>query len=116
MNRPASTYAARFPKPRSQPGPDKAGSVVEITPELVADQLLIRAFSPALSFFFFLPTKTPERQDAQLEQRAATSLYFRTRPPAEVAALRIQPANSSNYWLKASPALAKSDARRGLVG
>jgi hypothetical protein len=93
--------------------PDKAGEVVEITPELVADQMLIRAVRhPVL----LSDKKTGKGEKAKLVGRAGYIVVFNTRPPAEVAALKkTNPAGLEQYWLTGEPRRIVADARRGLV-
>lgn len=91
---------------------DKAGVVVEITPELVADQLLIRAVSHAV---LLSDKKTGKKSEPKLEQRAGYIAVFNTRPPADIAALRkSRPAELQQYWQAGEPRRLVSDVRRGL--
>ena len=92
---------------------DKTGVVVEITPELVADQMMMRAISHAV---LLSDKKTGKDKKPRLEQSAGYIAVFNTRPPAEVAALKkTNPAELEQYWLKGEPRRIVSDARRGLV-
>lgn len=92
---------------------DKAGLVVEVTPELVADQLMMRSVSHAV---VLSDKKTGKDKKPRLELGASYIALFTTRPPAELAALRkTDPAKLDQYWTNGEPRRVVSDARRGLV-
>jgi hypothetical protein len=92
---------------------DKKGVVVEITPELVADQMLMRAVSHAV---VLSDKKTGKDKKPKIEQRAGSIAVFNTRPPAELTALKkTNPAELEQYWSTGEPRRLVSDARRGLV-
>ena len=92
---------------------DKAGVVVEVTPELVADQMLMRAVSHAV---VLSDKKTGKDKKPQFEQGASYIALFTTRPPDELAALKeSDPTKLEQYWTNGEPRRLVSDARRGLV-
>jgi hypothetical protein len=92
---------------------DKAGVVVEITPELVADQMLMRAASYAV----VLSEKSGSKdKKPKIEQGDTYLAVFNTRPPKEIAALKeTNAAELEQYWLKGEPRRIVSDARHGLM-
>jgi hypothetical protein len=92
---------------------DKAGFVVEITPELVADQMLIRGVSHAV---VLSDKRTGEDTKPRVKHRSVYIAIFNTRPPAEVAALRkTRPAELEQYWVTGEPRRLVREVRRGLV-
>jgi hypothetical protein len=91
---------------------DKAGLVVEITPELIPGQMLMRAVSHEV---VLSGKKSGKGNQPRLERGDIRYAVFNTRPPAELAALReTNPAALEEYWLKGEPRRIVSDARRGL--
>jgi hypothetical protein len=94
---------------------DKAGIVVEITPELIADEMLMRGVSKAVVLSDKKGGKGKDK-GPQLEDGTGNIAVFNTRPPSEIAALKKKnPAELEQYWLKGEPRRIVSDARHGLV-
>jgi hypothetical protein len=92
---------------------DKAGVVVELTPELVADQMLMRSESHAV---VLSSKKTGKDKKPRIEQGDTYIALFTTRPPDELAALKeTDPAKLAQYWTEGEPSRLVSQARHGLV-
>jgi hypothetical protein len=92
---------------------DRAGVVVEITPELVPGQMLMRAVSHDV---VLSEKKSGKGKEPRLVKGDIRYAVFNTRPPAAIAALgESRPAELEPYWLKGEPRRIVSDARRGLL-
>jgi hypothetical protein len=92
---------------------DKAGVVVEVPPELVADQMLMRSVSHAV---VLSSKKTGKDKKPRIEQGDTYIALFTTRPPDELAALKeTDAAKLAQYWTEGEPRRLVSEARHGLI-
>jgi hypothetical protein len=111
-DRAAFTDAAQFELAlANRPGRD--GVVVEVTPELIAEQFMIRAVSHAV---VLSDKKTSDKKKPSIKQGVGYVAVATMRAPKEIAELKkSSPAELEQYWVAGEPRRIVSDARRALT-
>lgn len=93
--------------------PGRDGVVVELTPELIAEQMLIRAISHHV---VLSDNKPSDEKKPRVEEGTGYVAVATTRAPKELAAQKkSNPAALDQYWSSGEPSRLVSDARRGLT-
>jgi len=111
-DRPALTDISQFELAlTTRPGRD--GVVVELTPELIAEQMLIRAIAHHV---VLSDNKPSDEKKPRVEEGTGFIAVATTRAPKElVASKKSNPAALEQYWSSGEPSRLVSDARRGLT-
>lgn len=93
--------------------PGRDGVVVNLTPELVADQLMMRAATHSV---VLSTKKTGKEKKYRLEPGAGHTAVFYTRLPGDLWKLKkTNPAELEQHWINGEPRRIVSDARRGFT-
>lgn len=93
--------------------PGRDGVVVEITSELIAEQMLMRAVSHAV---VLSDNKPSDVKKPRVEQSAGFTAVASMRVPKELAELKkSKPAELEQYWVTGEPRRIVSDTRRALA-
>jgi hypothetical protein len=91
----------------------KDGVVVELTPELIAEQMLIRAVSHAV---VLSDKKASDEKKPRVDEGVGYIAVATTRVPREIVSnKKSNPAELEQYWSKGEPRRIVSDARRALA-
>jgi hypothetical protein len=110
-DRAALTDAAQFEAALAA-RPQKDGIVVELTTELIAEQMLMRAVSHAV---VLADKKGSKDKKPALDERAGYVAVATMRAPKEIADLKkSNPAALERYWVEGEPRRIVADARQGL--
>lgn len=110
-DRAALTDAAQFETALAA-RPEKDGIVVELTTELIAEQMLMRAVSHPV---VLADKKGSKDKKPGLEERAGYVAVATMRAPKEITELKkSDPAALEQYWVEGEPRRIVTDARRGL--
>jgi len=111
-DRPALTDAAQFEAALAA-RPEKDGVVVELTTELIAEQMLMRAISHSV---LLADKKGSNDKKSVLKERAGYVAVATMRAPKEITAQKkSNPAALDQYWVEGEPRRVVTDARRGLA-
>jgi hypothetical protein len=93
--------------------PGRDGLVIEVTPELIAEQMLIRAITHHV---VLSDNKPSDEKKPRVEQGAGYIAVATTRAPKElVAQKKSNPTALEQYWSGGEPSRIVGDARRGLA-
>lgn len=110
-DRAAFTDAAQFESALAA-RPEKDGVVVELTTELIAEQMLMRAVSHAV---VLADKKDGKSKKPALEERAGYVAVATMRAPKDIVGLKkTDPKALEQYWVEGEPRRIVTDARHGL--